>query len=58
MANVQCPTLSFGIMTVVNGQSLAGEIKTSSIFVSGDTDKPEQAGGDGGKSRLLRVTRG
>lgn len=30
------------MMTVINRQSLAGEIITSSIFVGGDTDKPER----------------
>lgn len=36
------PNLGFGLMTVINRQSLAGEIKTSSIFVAGDANKPER----------------
>lgn len=33
---------NFGMMTVMNRQSLAGEIIASSIFVGGDTYKPER----------------
>lgn len=36
------PNLGFGLMRVINRQSSAGEIKTSSSFVAGDADKPER----------------
>lgn len=44
------PNLGFGLMTVINRQSLAGEIKTS-IFVAGDADKPERMLGEMEASR-------
>lgn len=55
------PNLCFGMMMLINPQTLSGENASSSIFVGEDTDKlliTMNASGDAGKSRLFRVTRG